>query len=142
MRKLIALTGLLAALGLVVGPAASGRPEFNPACEGTKIEPVVSGTYPVPFGTAVGSITLTVRDTDDGQVFDFQTDDPSHIATSIVVKGGPAFVTYDETNPWTGTAWSGTDLHAPFNPESGKWYGLSHVCFSTAAVEEGGGGEE
>lgn len=103
--------------------ASAGRPPFNPVCNGTKIEPVATGTYALP----IGSVDITVRDTPDGQVFDFQTD--GGIVTSVVAKGGTAFAT------WTVDDSVATGLHAPLNPHSGYWYDLSYLCFTT------GGGE-
>ena len=50
--------------------ASAGRPPFNPVCNGTKIDPVATGTYAMPHG----SIDITVSETSAGQVFDFQTD--------------------------------------------------------------------
>ena len=103
--------------------ASAGRPPFNPVCNGTKIEPVVSGTYTLP----IGSVDIVVRDTPDGQVFDFTTD--GGLVRSVVAKGGTAFATYDVEDS------TATDLHAPLNPHSGYWYDLSYLCFTT------GGGE-
>jgi uncharacterized repeat protein (TIGR01451 family) len=100
----------------------------NPACSGqTKIEPVRSGTFGASFGGAAGSITVTVRNTSSGQVFDFATDSASHLVTLVTVKGGSNANIYNYGVP--GVA-SDTDLHAPDN--GGKWYGLSHLCFGTA----------
>ena len=103
--------------------ASAGRPPFNPVCNGTKVEPVASGTYALPLG----AVTITVRETPAGQVFDFQTD--GFAVTSIVAKGGTAYATWDVN------ASAGTDLHATLNPHSGYWYDLSYLCFTT------GGGE-
>lgn len=81
----------------------------------------------------VGSITITIRQTVGGTVFDFQTDAAVHLVTTVGVKGGTvAAVIY------TPNASSSTDLHSAFNPSSGKWYGLSYLCFQTA---DSGGGE-
>ena len=105
--------------------ASAGRPPFNPVCNGTKIEPVATGTYAV----AVGNIDITVRETPAGQVFDFDTGEAGFNVASIVAKGGTAYQT------WTLNASTGTDLHAPLNPHSGYWYDLSYLCIDT------GGGE-
>jgi hypothetical protein len=103
--------------------ASAGRPPFNPVCNGTKIEPVATGTYALPNG----SVDITVYDTPAGQEFDFQTD--GGIITSVVAKGGPAYASWDVNDT------SATGLHAPLNPNSGYWYDLSYLCFNT-----GGGG--
>lgn len=132
-----ALVALLGMLALAVASAAgAGRPAFNPACAGTKIEPVVSGTYALAFGAESGSVTIAVTETSEGEVFDFTTDATNHVVATVVVKGGPAFAAYDLTSS------AGTALHAPYNPRSGKWYGLSHLCFTTGSSGSGGGGYE
>ena len=99
--------------------ASAGRPPFNPVCDGTKIDPVASGTYALPNG----SVDITVRDTPDGQVFDFQTD--GGIVTTVVAKGGTDYATYTVDDSVA------TGLHAPLNPHSGYWYDLSYLCFKT-----------
>jgi len=124
--------GCIAAL-LAATAASAGRPSFNPVCNGTKIDPVVSGTYAVPFDDAPGSITITVRETDAGQVFDFFTDDSTaHFVTSVGIKGGTAY----DVEPVDAT--SGNGLHAAMNDHSGYWYDLSYLCFNT--VNAGGVG--
>jgi hypothetical protein len=127
VRKLISLVGIAAAAMLIIGSAANAEPVNNPACDGTKVDPVLSGTYALPDGF----VTIDVRDTDAGPVFDYWTDSPFHTVGSLVVKGGPTYDVYS-TNDWAGFG-----LHAPLNPHSGKWYGLSHLCFQ--AVDPGPG---
>lgn len=125
MRKiasLLVLTGLVA----VLVSAGIGQAK-TPACNGTKVEPVVSGTYAVTFGSSVGSITITTNGLDAGGAFDFVTDSSSHIVTTVAVKGGSGDpVTY------TLNASSGANLQAAVNPNTGKSYGLSYLCFQTA----------
>ena len=134
MRKiasLLVLTGFVA----VLVSAGVGQAK-TPVCNGTKIEPVRSGTYPVMFGSTLGSVTITANGLDAGGAFDFQTDAASHIVTSLAVKGGSVGAVV-----YTPNASSGTDLHAPLNPGSGTWYGLSNLCLETAeAPADGGGG--
>ena len=126
MRRAATLFVLACTAAFVVATAATaGRPDFNPVCDGTKIEPVVDGTYAVPFGSAVGSITITVSETPQGQVFGFVTDSENDIVTSVVAKGGTAV----ETSYPNGS--SGSGLHASLNPHSGYWYDLSYLCFNT-----------
>jgi hypothetical protein len=116
MRKSIILAAV-GALFVLAAPAnaASVTPTFvggNPSCaDGTKLEPVASGTYAVPGGT----VTLTVND----KSFDFTS---TVLVTSVLVKGGPAANLY--TYPAPGVT-SDTDLVAP----NGR--GLSHLCFFT-----------
>ena len=101
----------------------------NPSCAGgTKIDPVADGTYPVSFGGFAGSITIDASSTAAGPVFSFQTDNASHVVTAIVVKGGPNALLYT----YSPGVSSDSGLHSPFNANSGKWYGLSHICFFTA----------
>jgi hypothetical protein len=112
---------ILAALGAVLAlaapaNAASVSPAFipgNPSCAGgTKIEPVVDGTFAVPGGT----VTLDVTD----KSFNFTSSGVT--VFEVLVKGGPAAYLYDYG--LTGVT-SDTDLVAP----NGR--GLSHLCFFT-----------
>ena len=126
MRRAAALLVFVSVLALAATTGAGARPPFNPVCDGTKIDPVSSGTYDLVSG---GTVTVTVRETDEGQVFDFDTLDPSNAIDTVTVKGGPAYLSYSEST----SADSG--LHAPYNSHSGYWYGLSYICFT-----QGGGG--
>jgi hypothetical protein len=133
MRKVAALLVLVCVPILLVSAGAVRA--GTPACTGTKIDPVASGTYAVPFGSELGSITIAVRPTSAGTVFDFQTDSTTHLVTTVAVKGGPVDPVLYILN-----ASSGTGLHSVLNPSSGKWYGLSYLCFETT-TDGGGGGE-
>jgi LPXTG-motif cell wall-anchored protein len=86
-----------------------------------KVEPVVDGTF--TDGTL--EVTIDVRDTPDGPVFDWT----SNIGVDAVfVKGGPIGGTlylYDPPAESTGD----TGLHSPVNPQNGKFSGLSHLSF-------------
>jgi LPXTG-motif cell wall-anchored protein len=86
-----------------------------------KVEPVVDGTF--TDGTL--EVTIVVRDTPDGPVFDWT----SNIGVDAVfVKGGPIGGTlylYDPPAESTGD----TGLHSPVNPQNGKFSGLSHLSF-------------
>jgi hypothetical protein len=131
MRRITALLALIC-IPVVFFTAGTVR-AGTPACTGTKIDPVSSGTFALPFGTAVGSITITVRQASGGTVFDFQTDAATHLVTTVGVKGGPVDPVLYAPNSSLGT-----DLHSALNPSSAKWYGLSYLCFQTA---DSGGGE-
>ena len=97
----------------------------NACVGGTKIDPPQSGVgYIVFYDGFQGSITFTLNGT-----LSFATDDASHVITSIIIKGGPdngVLYTY------ASGASSDSGLTAPFNPNSGKPYGFSHVCIYTA----------
>ena len=83
-----------------------------------KIEPVEDGE----FTQGPLTVTIVVRDTDDGPVFDWT----SNIGVDAVfVKGGPGGLLYVYDPESTGD----TGLHAPVNPENDKFYGLSHLSF-------------
>ena len=132
-RKLVAMgvAAVVAAAGLYAAMPASAQEDGevipgNPTCgelapEGVtwiefRIEPVTSGEHTQGPLT----VTLDVRDTDDGQVFDWT----SNIGIDAVfAKGGPngTLYLYDEATADTG-------LHAPVN-QSGKFAGLSHISF-------------
>ena len=123
------LAALVMAFSVVTANAASVAPTFvagNPACaDGTKIEPVADGTYAISFSGFAGTITIDVRQTAQGPVFDFDTDSADHLVTSVTVKGGPNANLYTYPNGVS----SDDGLHSPLNPNNGKWYGLSHLCF-------------
>jgi LPXTG-motif cell wall-anchored protein len=85
-----------------------------------KVEPVEDGT----FSDGTLTVTLDVSETADGPVFNWT----SNIGVDAVfVKGGPngTLYLYDPPAESTGD----TGLHAPVNPNNGKFYGLSHVSF-------------
>jgi len=131
MRK---IASLLVLTGLVVVFAVAGTSQAKTAaCNGTKIEPVVPGTYPAVFGTTTGSITITTNGLDAGGAFGFTTDSSSHIVTTVSVKGGSGAPASYAVNSWTGA-----NLQAPINPNSGQSFGLSYACFET---QDGGSPE-
>jgi hypothetical protein len=82
-----------------------------------KVEPVADGTF--TDGTL--TVTIDVRDTAAGQVFDWT----SNIGVDVViVKGGNASNVYTYVPESLGD----TGLHAPANA-SGNFAGLSHISF-------------
>lgn len=125
-RRLLAslsALALLAVIGTSGVAAAHVSTEFipgNPKCDGTKIDPVNAGTYDLAGGGHI-VITLTA-----GSTFSFTTEGSADV-TSIVVKGGPNALLWTYTDPVE----SGTGLHAPVNPNNGKYYGLSHLCINS-----------
>jgi len=129
MKRRIALLSaavlLMSALGFGSASAAEApAPESfsgNYQCPAgsLKIDPVASGTYALPDG---GTITITVRDTTKGKVFDFTTSGAE--IDSIVVKGGTGYNVYIFAPAVT----SAEGLHSPLNLNNNKWYGLSHLC--------------
>ena len=106
----------------VLGPETMVEaPDFDG--ESFKIESPRDGTY--VDGSFV--VELTIRDTEDGQVFDWS----SNIEVDMVaVKGGPLVnvYTYD-------AATGGEGLHAPYNPNSEGWYDLSYILFGVVDDE-------
>ena len=127
------ICGIMAAASALATTTGSGpavepvHVAGKPPCTGElKIEPVRSGTFAASFGNEAGSITITVRDTGNGPVFDFATDKASHLVKVVVVKGGPNANVYD----YGAGVSTDSGLHAPLNKD--KWYGLSHLCFATA----------
>ncbi len=132
-RRLLASLSALALLTVIgtSGVAATHGYEFvagNPKCDGTKIDPVNAGTYSLAGG---GSITITLT---AGSTFRFTTQ--GAVVTSIVVKGGPNALLWTYSPAVT----SGSGLHAPDNLNSGKYYGLSHLCINSD--KQGGGGKK
>ena len=144
-HALIGLASMVAGLVILVaaptgnvGATAQQQPtpstsvvEGNPTCgalapAGTswielKVEPVEDGT----FTDGMLTVTIDVRDTPGGPVFDWT----SNIGVDAVfVKGGPIGGTlylYDPPAESTGD----TGLHSPVNPQNGKFSGLSHLSF-------------
>jgi hypothetical protein len=122
---LAAIAGAVALFTVLPASATHVTPtevRGNPACPaGTttlKIEPVVSGTF--TDGTL--TVTIVVRDTADGQVFDFT----SNIGVDqVIAKGGPNANVYT----YSPEATSDTGLHAPVNPNNDMFFGLSHISF-------------
>jgi hypothetical protein len=97
----------------------------NQCVGGTKIEAPQSGVgYIVFYDGFQGSITFTLNGT-----LSFATDQPAHVITSIIIKGGPDNGILYTYSPG---ASSDSGLTAPLNPNSGKPYGFSHVCIYTA----------
>jgi hypothetical protein len=101
--------------------------EGNPTCAtlspGTnelKIDPPSDGTFNDSDGPL--SVTIDVRSTSDGQVFDFTSNIPVKVAFA---KGGNIGGNKYTYNP---AETSDTGLHAPENP-SGDWANLSHITF-------------
>jgi LPXTG-motif cell wall-anchored protein len=100
----------------------------NAQCpEGTtelKVEPVADGT----FSDGTLTVVIDVRDTADGQVFDWT----SNIGVDVViVKGGNASNVYT----YVGESMGDTGLHAPTNA-SGMFAGLSHISFCYDVEQE------
>jgi hypothetical protein len=92
---------------------------FNPSCPGGylqyKVEPVSAGLHGTHFTIS------NIQGGGSGPTFDWSSTKPVY---QVIVKGGPGANTYEYQG-----ATSDTGLHAPQNPNNGKWYGLSHVTF-------------
>ena len=92
-----------------------------------KVEPVMDGTD----SDGVLTVTIDVRDTEDGPVFDWT----SNIGVDAVfVKGGPDGNLYQYDPPTEST--EDTGLHAPVNPANDMFFGLSHVSFCYDVEDE------
>jgi hypothetical protein len=136
MKRRIAILSaavlMLSAIGFGTASAANAPdPETvpgNDTCEGTKIEPVVSGTYALAGG---GSVTITVRDTANGPVFDFDASDGITIG-SVTVKGGTNHNLYI----FAPAVNSAENLHSPTNSKNEKYFGLSHLCFEDVKKDD------
>lgn len=103
-----------------------GNPSLDPG--GHRIDPPVSDTY--WYGSTW--VTITVYDTEMGEVFDFESNTP---LLKVVAKGGTL-----GANIYTYAApgvYSDTGLHAPVNP-SGKWADLSHIDIYFVPMSETG----
>ena len=138
-KPVVGFVGLLmivaAAIPFLSSPAAAEHvtPVFtpgNPTCAELgdsdaelRVQPVADGTY--TDGTL--TVTIDVRDTGDGPVFDFTSNID---VESVFVKGGPNGNYYVYDPPVD----SDTGLHAPVNDQNGKFYGLSHISFCYTPV--------
>jgi hypothetical protein len=124
-KRLLAILSAVALFSVVAATtatAASVTPELipgNPACDGTKIDPVVAGTYALEGG---GHIVITLG---ANKTFSFDTEGSATVS-SILVKGGPNAYLYSYSPPVT----SDTGLFAP-NANSGQRAGLSHLCINS-----------
>ncbi|HET9672924.1 MAG TPA: CARDB domain-containing protein [Actinomycetota bacterium] len=102
-----------------------------------KREPVVDETVELSYELDGGQVltgTLVIEVHEDGTV-DF-TITGDFVAAGVIVKGGPNANVYDY-RPTGNTA--DTGLHAPVNPESQRFYGLSHLTFCIAEVQRAPG---
>lgn len=114
----VALMVAATAFGTHVAPTlVSGNPSCPAGTTTLKVEPVADGT----FSDGTLTVTIDVRDTAGGQVFDWT----SNIGVdAVIAKGGPNGNVYTYNPEATGD----TGLHAPTGP-SGKFAGLSHISF-------------
>ncbi len=88
----VAMLGLLGVQSVTATHVAPGETmpgNYQCPAGSTKIDPVEDGTYALAGG---GTITIDVRSTASGTVFDFTTNGAT--VGSIVVKGGPNYPTY------------------------------------------------
>jgi uncharacterized repeat protein (TIGR01451 family) len=120
---------LVLSLGLALDPtpvgAVEGAPSFveaNPTCPTDtiefKVEPAADGTY----SDSTLTVTIDVRDTVKGEVFDFT----ASIGLDIVIaKGGPDGNVYRYTLEVT----ADSGLHAPVKRKHNRFYGLGHISF-------------
>ncbi|MBY0397707.1 MAG: hypothetical protein K2X91_14735 [Thermoleophilia bacterium] len=118
----VVVAAALAPAAVAIGPGGDrpAKPVNENACAGgVKLDPVVDGAYELTLDGSTLRVTLDVDEA--AQTYSFTTDRP---VGAVRTKGGPGaeIVTFDA--PVT----SGEGLHAPLNPRSGKYYGLSHVC--------------
>jgi hypothetical protein len=115
----VALFTVLPASATHVTPTQEpGNPACPPGTITLKVEPVADGT----FTDGVLTVTIDVRDTAGGQVFDWT----SNIGVDqVIVKGGPNANIYTYSTESMGD----TGLHAPVNPNNDRFFGLSHISF-------------
>lgn len=138
MKRLSAALIAGAFLVTMVAPVTSAAPtpeqisaRTGQRCvDGTKIEisdTFVNGTWFALNGG--GSVALHITKTAAGEVLEFWTDE-DHMVTSVIIKGGPVSIMALKYNYPEGSMYD-TGLHAPSNPNSGKWYGVSFACFTS-----------
>lgn len=92
--------------------------DVAPGATELRIDLIADGT----FSDGTLAVTIDVRDTAEGPVFDFA----SNIGIDVVIaKGGPDANVYFHNPEVT----SNTGLHAPVEPSSNQFYSLSHISF-------------
>ena len=132
-RAAIVVAAMAGVAGLFVALPASAQSNDgevvpgNPGCDDVapedvtwielKVEPPEDGE----FSDGTLTVNVDVSDTDDGQVFDW---DSNIGVDAVIVKGGPDANVYFYDPESMGD----TGLHAPVGP-SGEWAGLSHISF-------------
>jgi len=132
-RVAIVVAAMAGAAGLFVALPASAQSNDgevvpgNPGCDDIapagetwielKVEPPEDGE----FSDGTLTVNVDVRDTEDGQVFDW---DSNIGVDAVIVKGGPNANVY----LYDPESMGDTGLHAPVSP-SGQWAGLSHISF-------------
>jgi hypothetical protein len=126
LLMLVGMFGSVAIANHVTPTFKPGNPTCGTLISGTtelKINNPSDGTF-----SADGfSVTIDVRSTADGQVFDFTVTAPEGgVTLGVVAKGGPNANFYDYRPSGED---ADTGLHSPFNENSGQWYGLSHISF-------------
>ena len=105
---------------VVVCAASSVTPP--PCVNPFKVDPVNVGDYALPNG---GIFTIVNKvDGPNGETFDWTSTAP---VQWISVKGGPNSIPEEIFDYQPDGSFGDTFLHAPLNPNNGKWYGLSHL---------------
>jgi hypothetical protein len=87
----------------------------------------VSGTV---YQLGDWAVRIWITDTGAGEVLEFQTSS-GHVVNSVIIKGGPVDLSALKYNYVPGTQHD-SGLHARLNDNSGKWYGVSFVCFQSS----------
>jgi len=106
---------------------------FEQKIEAPPGEDVDDGTTQLSHDGLSGSVTIDVRSTAAGPVFDFDFDG-DFVTATVIVKGGPVANFYDYRPDGED---ADTDLHSPVNPQNNKFFGLSHISFCiTEAPDE------
>ncbi len=90
----------------------------------------MSWTTATPANTSRATLIVDVDiyETSAGWEFDWSA---NHDVGIVVAKGGPVANLYTYEG-----AQSDSGLHAPFNSNSGSWYGLSHISFCTSTSDD------
>jgi hypothetical protein len=144
LRRLAAATAILLLttamhmMSLFAADAASAstvtpvQVDGNPTCasfdaEGTMLKIEGAGGLSAGdsgrYSVAGLSVSVDIYATDAGWAFDWTSDVPIDV---VVAKGGPTANVYTY-----GGSMGDTGLHAPLNPSSDLWYGLSHISLCT-----------
>ena len=140
----VAMFGLTAVLAGGVASAALVQPTEEPFPGGDPVCPAGQsgfradnnpGTGEYTDGTLFVDVTFVAPTPASGAELSWAIDfgpgksPAGSLVTQVVVKGGTPQNVYDYSAQPGGGVTGDSGLHAPLNPNSNKWYGVSHIDF-------------
>jgi hypothetical protein len=144
MRRIAIIAAMFGVAALLTAGIAVAKKTVNPlvspsvvqfdgggswACKGgIKLDPPTAGSYSFPGFDLGGGHTVTINLTIsyvNGKLSWASTS--GEYVTSVLVKGGPPANLYNYVP--VAPVYSDSGLVPPTNPNNGKPYGFSHLCF-------------